>query len=62
MVMKVKAYAQVPECSAGKGRFTVDIRSPDALKLVAMREAVEQRAHALCATLGVGYEVEAIGQ
>lgn len=41
--------------------FTVDIRSPDQAKLDGMRAQIEKRASALCADLGVGCAVEAVG-
>lgn len=41
--------------------FTVDIRSPELAKLTSMREQIEARAQAICAELGVGYAMEAVG-
>jgi N-carbamoyl-L-amino-acid hydrolase len=41
--------------------FTVDIRSPELGKLTAMRSQVEEKAQAICAELGVGYAMEAVG-
>ena len=41
--------------------FTVDIRSPSLDKLTSMREQIEARAKAICAELGVGYAMEAVG-
>lgn len=41
--------------------FTVDIRSPDQAKLDGMRAKIEAKAAALCADLGVGCSVEAVG-
>lgn len=41
--------------------FTVDIRTVDQEKLDAMRAAIETRAAAICAELGVGCTVEAVG-
>lgn len=41
--------------------FTVDIRSPDQAKLDGMRAEIEARAAAICAELGVGCAVEAVG-
>lgn len=41
--------------------FTVDIRSPDQHKLDGMRAEIEKRAAAICAEIGVGCAVEAIG-
>lgn len=41
--------------------FTVDIRSPDLAKLDGMRAQIEARAQAICADLGVGYAMEAVG-
>ncbi|NCU20966.1 Zn-dependent hydrolase [Candidatus Falkowbacteria bacterium] len=41
--------------------FTVDIRSPDQAKLDGMRAEIEAKAAALCADLGVGCSVEAVG-
>ena len=41
--------------------FTVDIRSPDQTKLDDMRAAIEARAAKICADLGVGCSVEAVG-
>jgi N-carbamoyl-L-amino-acid hydrolase len=41
--------------------FTVDIRSPNQGKLDGMRANIEQRAAQICAELGVGYAVEAVG-
>jgi len=41
--------------------FTVDIRSPNLDKLTGMRSAIEARAEAIAAELGVGYAVEAVG-
>jgi len=41
--------------------FTVDIRSPDQAKLDRMRAAIEARAAEICAELGVGCAVEAVG-
>jgi len=45
----------------GKVVFTVDIRSPDKTKLDAMRAEIEAGAAQICAELGVGCAVEAIG-
>ncbi|MGC9446845.1 Zn-dependent hydrolase [Cereibacter johrii] len=41
--------------------FTVDIRSPDQAKLDGMRAAIESRASAICAELGVDCAVEPVG-
>lgn len=41
--------------------FTVDIRSPELSKLTSMRAQIEARAQAICAELGVGYAMEAVG-
>lgn len=41
--------------------FTVDIRSPDQAKLDGMRATIESRAAEICAELGVGCSVEAVG-
>jgi N-carbamoyl-L-amino-acid hydrolase len=41
--------------------FTVDIRSPDQAKLDGMRATIEKRAAEICAEIGVGCAVEAIG-
>lgn len=41
--------------------FTVDIRSPDQQKLDGMRAEIEKRAAEICAEIGVGCAVEAIG-
>ena len=41
--------------------FTVDIRSPDIEKLNGMRATIEKRAAEICAEIGVGCAVEAIG-
>jgi N-carbamoyl-L-amino-acid hydrolase len=41
--------------------FTVDIRSPDLGKLTSMRAQIEEKAQAICAELGVGYAMEAVG-
>lgn len=41
--------------------FTVDIRSPDQAKLDAMRARIEAEAAQICADLGVGCAVEAVG-
>ncbi|SMQ85675.1 N-carbamoyl-L-amino-acid hydrolase [Devosia lucknowensis] len=41
--------------------FTVDIRSPDIDKLNRMRAEIEKRAADICAEIGVGCAVEAIG-
>lgn len=41
--------------------FTVDIRSPDQAKLDGMRAEIEARAAEICAGLGVGCAVEAVG-
>ena len=45
----------------GRVVFTVDIRSPDQVKLDRMRAEIESRAAAICADLGVGCAVEAVG-
>ena len=45
----------------GQVVFTVDIRSPDQAKLDRMRAAIEARAAEICAELGVGCAVEAVG-
>lgn len=45
----------------GKVVFTVDIRTPDQAKLDRMRAEIEQRAAAICAEIGVGCAVEAVG-
>ena len=41
--------------------FTVDIRSPDQAKLDGMRARIEKEAEEICAALGVGCAVEAVG-
>jgi len=41
--------------------FTVDIRTPEQAKLDRMRATIEARAAEICAELGVGYAVEAVG-
>jgi N-carbamoyl-L-amino-acid hydrolase len=41
--------------------FTVDIRSPDQAKLDGMRATIEKEAAQICARLGVGCSVEAVG-
>ncbi|MGO4853384.1 Zn-dependent hydrolase [Phaeovulum sp. W22_SRMD_FR3] len=41
--------------------FTVDIRTPDQEKLDRMRAAIEAEAAKICAELGVGCSVEAVG-
>lgn len=41
--------------------FTVDIRTPDQAKLDRMRAEIEARAAEICARLGVGCAVEAVG-
>jgi N-carbamoyl-L-amino-acid hydrolase len=45
----------------GKVVFTVDIRSPEQAKLDRMRAKIEAEAQAICAELGVGYAMEAVG-
>jgi beta-ureidopropionase / N-carbamoyl-L-amino-acid hydrolase len=45
----------------GKVVFTVDIRSPDQTKLDGMRARIEAEAPKICAALGVGCSVEAVG-
>lgn len=45
----------------GQVVFTVDIRSPDQAKLDRMRAAIEAGAAEICAELGVGCAVEAVG-
>jgi acyl-CoA synthetase (AMP-forming)/AMP-acid ligase II len=45
----------------GKVVFTVDIRSPDQAKLDRMRARIEAEAKEICAALGVGCAVEAVG-
>ncbi|KQZ81342.1 Zn-dependent hydrolase [Mesorhizobium sp. Root157] len=45
----------------GTAVFTVDIRSPDQAKLDGMRARIEKEAAAICADLGVGCAVEAVG-
>ncbi|MEM5461895.1 Zn-dependent hydrolase [Paraburkholderia phytofirmans] len=45
----------------GKVVFTVDLRSPDAKKLKAMRSQVEREAAEICDRLNVSCSVEAIG-
>jgi N-carbamoyl-L-amino-acid hydrolase len=45
----------------GKVVFTVDIRSPDQAKLDRMRAQIEAEAPKICAALGVGCSVEAVG-
>jgi N-carbamoyl-L-amino-acid hydrolase len=41
--------------------FTIDIRSPDQAKLDGMRARIEAEAPKICAALGVGCAVEAVG-
>ena len=41
--------------------FTVDIRSPELSKLTSMRSQIETKAQEICAELGVGYAMEAVG-
>jgi N-carbamoyl-L-amino-acid hydrolase len=45
----------------GKVVFTVDIRSPNQAKLDGMRARIEKEAMEICASLGVGCSVEAVG-
>lgn len=45
----------------GKVVFTVDIRTPDQEKLDRMRTEIERQAAEICAELGVGCAVEAVG-
>ena len=45
----------------GKVVFTVDIRSPDQVKLDGMRARIEAEAPKICDALGVGCSVEAVG-
>jgi N-carbamoyl-L-amino-acid hydrolase len=45
----------------GKVVFTVDIRSPSQAKLDGMRARIEAEAPKICAALGVGCSVEAVG-
>jgi N-carbamoyl-L-amino-acid hydrolase len=45
----------------GKVVFTVDIRTPSQEKLDRMRARIEAEAAKICAELGVGYAVEAVG-
>jgi N-carbamoyl-L-amino-acid hydrolase len=45
----------------GKVVFTVDIRTPDQGKLDGMRARIEKEAAEICAALGVGCAVEAVG-
>lgn len=45
----------------GKVVFTVDIRTPELAKLDRMRARIEAGAAAICADLGVGCAVEAVG-
>ncbi|MGR3593766.1 MAG: Zn-dependent hydrolase [Limimaricola soesokkakensis] len=45
----------------GRAVFTVDIRSPDAEKLAAMRRAVETEATRIADELGLGLEIEPTG-
>ncbi|WP_370162583.1 Zn-dependent hydrolase [Limimaricola soesokkakensis] len=45
----------------GRAVFTVDIRSPDAEKLAAMRKAVETEAARIADELGLGLEIEPTG-
>ena len=45
----------------GKVVFTVDIRTPEQAKLDRMRTRIESEAAEICATLGVGCAVEAVG-
>ncbi len=45
----------------GKVVFTVDMRTPSQEKLDRMRDKIEAGAAEICAALGVGYAVEAVG-
>ena len=45
----------------GKVVFTVDIRTPEQAKLDRMRARIETEAARICADLGVGCAVEAVG-
>jgi N-carbamoyl-L-amino-acid hydrolase len=45
----------------GRAVFTIDIRSPEQAKLDRMRARIEAEAPQLCAALGVGCAVEAVG-
>lgn len=45
----------------GQVVFTVDIRTPDLAKLNRMRERIEAEAAEICAAIGVGCSVEAVG-
>jgi len=45
----------------GRVVFTVDIRTPELAKLDRMRARIEAEAAAICAELGVGCSVEAVG-
>jgi len=76
-MVQAVATDEQPDCVGGVGQvrfspnsrnvlpgtavFTVDIRSPDQAKLDRMRARIEAEAGAICAGLGVGCAVEAVG-
>ncbi|MDR0808872.1 MAG: Zn-dependent hydrolase [Gemmobacter sp.] len=60
-VGQVNVFPNSRNVIPGKVVFTVDIRSPDQVKLDLMRGEVERAAHAVAAELGLGCSIEAVG-
>jgi N-carbamoyl-L-amino-acid hydrolase len=60
-VGQANVYPNSRNVIPGRAVFTVDIRSPDQLKLDTMRAEVERAAHAVARELGLGCEIEAVG-
>jgi len=60
-VGQVKVFPNSRNVIPGKVIFTVDVRSPDQVKLDTMRAEVERAAHAVAKELGLGCSIEAVG-
>ena len=60
-VGQANVYPNSRNVIPGQAVFTVDIRSPDQLKLDTMRAEVERAAHRVARELGLACEIEAVG-
>ena len=60
-VGQANVYPNSRNVIPGQAVFTVDIRSPDQLKLDTMRAEVDRAAHRVARELGLACEIEAVG-
>src|SRR5690606_7435374 len=57
----INVYPNSRNVIAGKAVFTVDLRSPDLAVLQEMERQLHEGAHAICADMGLGIEMQKVG-